>query len=453
MENLSSHLSSHIELPDAPQQIQTQTRTPETESGSFPFNHQRISDGALHVLSRLNELDHEAYLVGGSVRDLLLDIKPKDFDVATAALPEQVRQAFPKHCRLIGRRFLLAHVRHRHEIIEVSTFRAPPPAADKRYPETESGRLLRDNSFGTLEQDARRRDFTVNALYYSITDDAILDFSSGLEDMKKRQLRMIGEPERRYREDPVRMLRVIRLACKLNFSIESGTIEPIPTFGALLKEAPPARLFDECAKLFLAGYGQSVWNALREYQLSQWMFPSVDQMIKNGDHNAEEFIRRGLNNSDARIRAGKSVNPAFLFAVLLWPIVQRQCQSETIASVNMQQLDLISLKVWQEQNKQISIPRRWATMMMEIWRLQKALENRRGKRAIALLQHPRFRAAYDFLLLRGANGEVTERLCQYWTKIQEDHPVQRSAIISDDPDNNSSHSSRRRRRTSKRPLS
>ena len=380
-----------------------------------------ISEPAKKVLSRLNNAGYEAYLVGGGVRDILLGGRPKDFDIATSATPEEVHNLF-RNSRLIGRRFRIVHVLFGREVIEVTTFRGNASDADDDEDDnrrtSEHGLLLRDNVYGTMEEDALRRDFTVNALYYCIRDFTVVDFANGMDDLNKRQMRLIGDPETRYREDPVRMLRAIRFAAKLGFTIESETEAPIRTLAPLLTHIPPARLFEEVLKLFSAGYGEATYDLLREYNLLAPLFPETVAALDAGE--SDELIRRALQNTDRRIAIGKSVTPYFLFAAMLWPALQaewrkRQDNGEPVQPALHQAIG----KVIGQQIQATSIPKRFSGPMKEIWELQMRLPRRQGKRAFVTLSHPRFRAAYDFLLVREDAGEIEPGLGQWWTEFQE----------------------------------
>ncbi len=382
-----------------------------------------ISEPAKKVLNRLNKSGFEAYLVGGGVRDILLGGHPKDFDIATNATPEEVHDLF-RNSRLIGRRFRIVHVLFGREVIEVTTFRGNASDAEEDEQDdddrrtSEHGLLLRDNVYGTLEEDALRRDFTVNALYYCIRDFTVVDFANGMEDLKLRQMRLIGDPETRYREDPVRMLRAIRFAAKLGFKIEQETEAPIRELAPLLTHIPPARLFEEVLKLLSAGYGECTYDLLCEYNLLAPLFPETAAAIAEGE--SDELIRQALRNTDARIADGKSVTPYFLFAAMLWPALQvewrkRQANGEPVQPALHQSIG----KVIGQQIQATSIPKRFSGPMKEIWELQIRLPRRNGKRSFATLSHPRFRAAYDFLLVREAAGEIEPGLGQWWTEFQE----------------------------------
>lgn len=392
-----------------------------------------ISDPAKKVLHRLNKAGFEAYLVGGGVRDILLDGQPKDFDVATSATPEEVHALF-RNSRLIGRRFRIVHVLFGREVIEVTTFRgnatdnSDNSTGDQRKT-SEHGLLLRDNVYGSMEEDALRRDFTINALYYCIRDFTVIDFAGGVDDLENRQLRLIGDPETRYREDPVRMLRAIRFAAKLDFTIEPDTEEPIHELAPLLTHIPAARLFDEVLKLFAAGYGEATYDLLQHYGLLAPLFPDSVRAIEAGE--PDELIRQALRNTDARIRQGKSVTPYFLFAAMLWPALQaewrrRQDQGEAVQPALHQAI----AKVIGRQIQATSIPKRFSGPMKEIWEMQMRLPRRQGKRALSTMEHPRFRAAYDFLLVREAAGEIEPGLGQWWTDFQATDDRGRERMLS-----------------------
>ncbi|TBW49680.1 polynucleotide adenylyltransferase PcnB [Marinobacter halodurans] len=392
-----------------------------------------ISEPAKKVLNRLNKAGFEAYLVGGGVRDILLDGHPKDFDVATNATPEEVRDLF-RNSRMIGRRFRIVHVLFGREVIEVTTFRGNAMEADSDDDDerrsNEHGLLLRDNVYGSMEEDALRRDFTVNALYYSMEDFSVIDFTGGVEDLNARRLSLIGDPETRYREDPVRMLRAIRFAAKLDFTLAPQTEEPIHELAPLLTHIPPARLFDEVLKLFSAGYGATTYDLLQHYGLFAPLFPATAVAIEHGEPDG--VIRQALENTDRRIHQGKSVTPYFMYAALVWPALQaewkrRQDQGEPAQPA----LHAAIARVIGQQVQATAIPRRFSGPMKEIWELQMRLPRRNGKRAYATLEHPRFRAAYDFLLVREAAGEDTDGLGQWWTDFQNADERGREKMLSE----------------------
>ncbi|HMK84356.1 MAG TPA: polynucleotide adenylyltransferase PcnB [Steroidobacteraceae bacterium] len=413
-----------------------------------PVSRASLSPNALKVLYRLKDAGYQAFLVGGAVRDLLLGLKPKDFDVATNALPEEVRRLF-RNCRLIGRRFRLAHVHFGNEIIEVATFRAAaaPEREDAEDEESESeasvdvdsehrafdtrGRILRDNLYGTIEEDVWRRDFAANSLYYNIDDLSIWDFVDGVSDLKARCLKLIGDPETRYREDPVRMLRAIRFAAKLDFSIDAATEQPIRRLAHLLDGVPPARLFDECLKLFLSGFGTKSFALLEQYGLFEHLFPmSAASFALSPYAYAREMLQLGLANTDARIQADKPATPTFLFAILLWGALLRELNEQGAGPApDLAQLMQACDTVLRAQQSRVAIPRRFAVPMRELLMLQPRFNRRSGIKTLSLLQHPRFRAAYDFLLLRAQVGVADPELAEWWTRIQVLPQEERVALV------------------------
>jgi len=381
------------------------------------ISRKNISKAALRVLYRLNEAGYDAYLVGGAVRDLLLGGHPKDFDVATNATPDEVKKLF-RNCRLIGRRFRLAHVVYGNEIIEVATFRGTSDEEGDRH--VVDGRIVRDNVWGSIEEDALRRDFRVNAMYYDISDFSVRDYVGGMQDLHNRVLHLIGDPATRYREDPVRMLRAARLAAKLNFRIDPKAAAPFAELGPLLSGVAPARLFDESLKLFLTGHGLKSFQMLEGCGLLKFMFPATARAIRRGDRALCMLIEQGLENTDARISEGKSVTPAFLFAVLLWGEVRDL--AHTWMSHGKDGNDAWSraaAHVVSEQCQRVAIPRRFTIAMEEIWALQPRFEQIQRKKVFRLLAHPRFRAAFDFLLLRGAESQAMEELGRWWAHAQQ----------------------------------
>ena len=384
-----------------------------------------ISENALKVLYRLNKAGYEAYLVGGGVRDLLLGKRPKDFDVTTSATPDQVRKLF-RNCRLVGRRFRLAHVMFGPEIIEVATFRGhhEEQKSDKQTSQTgQNGMLLRDNIFGSIEEDAQRRDFTINSLYYSVADFSVRDYVGGLRDLRNGVIRLIGDPETRYREDPVRMLRAVRFAAKLNMTISPETGEPIPRLATLINDVPPARLFEESLKLLQAGHGYDTYELLREYQLFQPLFPTITRYFtEQGDSPMERMIAQVLKNTDNRIHNDMRVNPAFLFSAIFWypqlEMAQKLTQESGLAY--MDAFALAMNEVLDEACRALAIPKRITTLVRDIWGLQLRLSRRQGKRAWKLMEHPKFRAAYDLLALRAEveNNQELLRLTKWWGEFQ-----------------------------------
>lgn len=381
----------------------------------------QISQGAMDVISALHEAGFQAYLVGGGVRDLLLDLHPKDFDIATDAHPEDVRELFD-NSRIIGRRFRIVHVYFSEGYVEVATFRAAG-RADVNH----AGRIIADNTYGSIEEDAFRRDFTVNALFYDSDSNQVLDLVNGKQDIDAKLLRVIGDPNLRFREDPVRMLRAVRLANKLGFEIEQQAQDAIYRLGHLLSEVPSARLFDEMLKLFHGGFAMQTFNSLREFALFQYMFPLTEKILKdNSSDTFPNLVQSALQNTDDRIRSGKSVTPAFLFAVFLWgPMrkLSRQLELEGLAPKVAH--EAATKDTILSQLQYTSIPKRFGYPMRDIWNLQYRFYRRRGKQVFRLFEHPRFRAAYDFLCLRATAGESVDELCEWWTVFQDvDHATQ-----------------------------
>ncbi|AFV87159.1 polynucleotide adenylyltransferase PcnB [Alteromonas mediterranea] len=397
--------------------------------GEHGISREDISANALKVMYRLNGAGFESYLVGGCVRDILMGHEPKDFDVATNATPEQIKGLF-KNCRLIGRRFRLAHIVFGREIIEVATFRGHHQESDEdeNVPKAKvvakrdsHGQLVRDNVFGSIEEDAERRDFTFNAMYYSVADFTVTDFANGLAAIEKREVELIGDPETRYREDPVRMLRAVRFAVKLGMRIEEKTAEPIKPLANLLQNIPPARLFEETLKLFLSGKGEETFLMLHEYGLIEPLFPQLAPFLKDENSREMQFVRRVLANTDERINSNQRVTPAFLYAALLWYPVEEQSQRlQSESGLNAHDaFNIASGEVISRQTQRIMIPKRFSTVVRDIWILQQRLPKRFGRRAFQLLTHPKFRAGYDFLLVRGQveGGDLLE-LAQWWTHFQ-----------------------------------
>lgn len=398
-----------------------------------------ISENALKVLYRLNKSGYEAYLVGGGVRDLLLEKKPKDFDITTNATPDQVRKLF-RNCRLVGRRFRLAHVMFGPEIIEVATFRGhheqleEEPEDKNSSQQAVNGMLLRDNIFGTIEDDAQRRDFTINSLYYGVADFTVRDYTGGLRDLENGIIRLIGDPETRYREDPVRMLRAVRFAAKLDMKISPETAEPIPRLATLLQEIPPARLFEESLKLLQSGYGYQTYLKLCEYQLFQPLFPLIaSQFTEQGDSPMERILIQVLKNTDFRLQNDQRVNPAFLFAAMLWyPVIEHA--QKLAQEGGLTYYDAFSLAmndVLDEQCRSLAIPKRITTLVRDIWALQLRLSRRQGKRAHKLMEHPKFRAAFDLLALRAEVEQHRElqSLTEWWSEFQEATPASQKNML------------------------
>lgn len=412
---------------------------------SHNISRKDISENALKVLYRLNKAGYEAYLVGGGVRDLLLGKKPKDFDVTTNATPEQMRKLF-RNCRLVGRRFRLAHVMFGPEVIEVATFRGHHHADEEQDDRNgsqrgQNGMLLRDNIFGSIEDDAQRRDLTINSLYYSVADFTVRDYVGGLSDLQQGIIRLIGDPETRYREDPVRMLRVVRFAAKLEMRIAEETAEPIPRLATLLQDIPPARLFEETLKLLQAGYGYATYLQLREFQLFQPLFPIITRYFtEQGDSAMERMINQVLKNTDNRIHNQMRVNPAFLFAAMFW-YPQQEAAQKIAQESGLAYYDAFALAmndVLDEACRALAIPKRITTLIRDIWQLQLRMSRRHGKRAWKLMEHPKFRAAYDLLALRAEaeNNHELQRLTHWWGEFQAAAPPQQKTMLNtlgDDP--------------------
>ncbi|MFN7520001.1 MAG: polynucleotide adenylyltransferase PcnB [Lysobacteraceae bacterium] len=390
---------------------------------AHPISRRNVSPAALKVLYGLRDAGFHAYLVGGAVRDLLAGRQPKDFDVATDATPEQVREVF-RNCRLIGRRFRLAHVVFGREIIEVATFRANDDDGSGDRATEDGGRLLRDNVYGTIEDDAVRRDFTVNALYYAIEDFSVRDYVGGHADVVARRFRLIGDPEKRYREDPVRMLRAVRLAAKLGFDIDPSAADPMPGLAPLIAGAAPARLFDESLKLFLAGHAEQSFLGLERHQLLAALLPETAEALRtNRSGSLRAMVLDGLRNTDARIADDRPVTPAFLYAVLLWPaycreLARLQAQGLDPAVAQQRAADRVTL----HQAHRIALPRRFSLPMQEIWMLQSRFTLRQKKRVFRLLAHPRFRAAFDFLELRARVAPELGADQMFWRDAQGPSP-------------------------------
>ena len=360
------------------------------------------------MIDGLRDAGFDAYLVGGCVRDLLLGRTPKDFDIASDATPEEVREVFPR-VRVVGRRFRIAHVRMRREVIEVSTFRGAH--GDGHRPLMSSqGVILRDNTYGAIDEDAFRRDFTANALYYDPIGHVLLDYCDGLKDIEERTLRVIGDPERRFREDPVRILRAVRFSAKLGLKLHDETERAIAPTRTMLDAIPPARLFDEFGKLFMGGAGEQTFKLLQQHDLTSHLVPV--------GHHGEGLARLALANTDQRIREDKPVTPGFLLAAFLWPEFARRAEAFGPRKASEEQLDSAAMAVLAEQQSTLAIPRRHGYFVREVWRLQPALARRTAKNVTRVLAHRRFRAAYDFLLLRCAVDEELGELADWWTEAQ-----------------------------------
>ncbi len=417
------------------------------------ISRQQLSPNAVKVLYRLHRAGYQAYLVGGGVRDLLLGHSPKDFDIVTDARPEQVKKLF-HNCRLIGRRFRLAHIMFGREIIEVATMRGhhdDSKASHISKKDDQSGMILRDNVYGTIEEDAERRDFTVNAIYYNIADYSLLDFAGGLDAIQNRRIEMIGDPDARYREDPVRMLRAVRFATKLNMTIAPATEQPIRDLAHLLAGIPAARLFDEVCKLMLAGQAEANLELLRKQGLFEVLFPDLAAYLTDeGTADDINFIRSALRNTDARVNQDQSVTPAFLFASLLWPLVEYKMQ-ELMQQSDLQETEALQVaasEVLDRQQQRTAIPKRFSLVSRDIWSLQIRLPKRQGRKAERLASHPKIRAGFDFLQLRAEiYGNELPALAQWWQDYLPAGHQQRNVLEKQLP--KSPQRRRRRRKPSK----
>lgn len=412
----------------------------------------RISPCALRVTRRLREAGYSAFIVGGAVRDLLLGREPKDFDVATDATPEQVKALF-RRARIIGRRFRIVHAYCGAETIEITTFRAINPQGDEEDEErvtTEDGLILRDNVFGTHEEDASRRDFTVNALYYDPEREEIWDWHGGVADAKQRLLRIIGDPETRYREDPVRMLRAARFAAKLDFHIDPATRAPIAQLAPLLARIPPARLFDEMMKLLLSGHAERGVRQLRAEGLHHGILPMLDAILD--DSARQRFLHAALHDTDERVRHGQSTSPAFVLAGLLWFDMQALWQHyRQSGQPDQAALHAAMAETLERQRQILAFPRRLDGMIKEIWSLQPRFEQRSGSRPYRLLNHPRYRAGYDFLLIRARGGDAPQELADWWTRFQDADETTRAAMLLPSGRDGGRKRRRRKRRSAGEP--
>jgi poly(A) polymerase len=394
---------------------------------AHPVRRDQVSYAARPVTRRLQDAGFKAFVVGGAVRDLMLGLTPKDFDIATDATPEAVKPLF-RRAFIIGRRFRLVHVHVGNEVIEVSTFRAPQKADEAT---DEHGRLISDNVYGTQAEDAARRDFTINALYFDPTTEEVWDYVGGVADVRARRLRLIGPPVTRFREDPVRMLRAVRLATKVGVTIDKRTAEPIPKLAPLMANVPPARLFDEMQKLLLSGHAAETLKSLRAHGLSHGLLPLLDMILEQP--MGQKFIHVALAHTDRRVREELGVSPAFLFATLLWHEVLAQwTAAKGKGGKPLPALFDAMDRVLEQQAERIAIPRRFEATIKEIWSLQPRFEQRAGARPFRLLEHPRFRAAYDFLVIRGESGEAPAALVEWWTTFQEAGQAEREAMLKPD---------------------
>ena len=384
-----------------------------------------VSANALRVTQTLQEAGFKAFVVGGAVRDLLLGVKPKDFDIATDATPEEVKKLF-RRAFIIGRRFQIVHVMFGQDLLEVTTFRGK---GSDNAPKDEHGRVLRDNNFGPQHEDAERRDFTINAMYYDPATQTVLDYHGGIEDIRAKVLRIIGQPEARYREDPVRMLRVVRFAAKLQFTIEPATRAPIPVMAPLINNVPAARVFDEMLKLLMSGHALACLQQLRKEGLHHGLLPLLDVVLEQP--LGEKFVSLALANTDARVKEGKGVSPGFLFASLLWHQVLEKWEAYRAAGEQtIPALHLAADDVLDSQTEKLALQRKIGSDMRDIWAMQPRFERRTGKAPHKLLEHQRFRAGYDFLLLRCASGEIDAEIGEWWTAFYESDEASREDLIS-----------------------
>ena len=375
---------------------------------------QLVSSNAIRVTSSLQEAGFAAFVVGGAVRDLLLGVKPKDFDIATNATPEQVKRLF-RRAFIIGRRFQIVHVMFGQDLLEVTTFRG---AGSDSAPKDEHGRVLRDNNFGLQHEDALRRDFTINAMYYNPATQEVLDYHDGVKDIRAKILRIIGQPEARYREDPVRMLRVVRFAARLKFTIEPGTAAPIAVMAPLINNVPAPRVFDEMLKLLMSGHALACLQKLRKEGLHHGLLPLLDVVLEQP--LGIKFVTLALASTDARINAGKSVSPGFLFASLLWhQVLEKWTAYRAADELPIPALHLAADDVLDSQSEKLALQRKIGSDMRDIWSMQPRFERRTGKTPHKLLEHPRFRAGYDFLLLRCGSGEIEAEIGAWWTAFYE----------------------------------
>ncbi len=415
------------------------------------IDRRNVSRHAIKVCEVLHQHGYVAYIVGGAVRDLIVGLEPKDFDVATNATPDQIRPLF-RRARIIGKRFQLVHVVFGQEIIETSTFRAP---ASVEQDTDEHGRILRDNLFGSHEEDAARRDFTLNALYYDPINEEVIDYHRGVHDLKNRVVRMIGDPETRYREDPVRMLRALRFAAKLSATIDPASREPILRMAPLIENVPSSRLFDEILKLLTCGHAMDCLRQMQSVGLHEGLLPLIDLIFK--EDGGEQFVELALARTDARVRAGKNISPSFLFAALLWKLVDKRWQEICAGGEHpAQALMLAADSVVEEQTRKLAIQRRFQADMREIWFMQARFERANPKTIWRMLEQPRFRAAVDFLQLRAEAHEVDSVQAQWWMDLANADDSTRAEMIESYQAENRGKppaAARRRRSPRRRPAS
>jgi poly(A) polymerase len=387
-----------------------------------------VSSNAIRVTKTLQDAGYKAFIVGGAVRDLLLGVKPKDFDVATNATPEQVKRLF-RRAFIIGKRFQIVHVMFGQDLLEVTTFRG---ASSDGSPKDEHGRVLRDNTFGEQHEDAVRRDFTINAMYYDPATESVLDYHGGIADIRAKTLRIIGEPEARFREDPVRMLRIVRFAAKLKFTIDPATRAPIPVMAALIDNVPAARVFDEMLKLLMSGHALACLQQLRKEGLHHGLLPLLDVVLEQP--LGEKFVTLALANTDVRVQQGKPVSPGFLFASLLWhQVLEKWTAYKAAGEFPIPALHLAADDVLEAQTDKLALQRKIASDMRDIWAMQPRFERRVGKAPYKLLEHLRLRAGYDFLLLRCASGEIDSEIGEWWTAFMEGDGAEREVLLAQKP--------------------
>ncbi|WP_371316294.1 polynucleotide adenylyltransferase PcnB [Shewanella sp. NIFS-20-20] len=419
------------------------------------ISRKQISENALKVLYRLNRSGYQAYLVGGGVRDILLGLAPKDFDVVTNATPEEIKKLF-RNCRLVGRRFRLAHIVFGRDVIEVATFRGHHEEAnDKISKANATGRLLRDNVYGNIDEDAERRDFTVNALYYNIADYSIHSYGGGIDDLERGQLKLIGDPQKRYREDPVRMLRAVRFATKLSMTIDKAAAEPIPALAHLLSDIPAARMYEEVLKLFFSGQAKATYQMMQEYGLFTPLFPLLDSQLKECPKGAaNKMVQLVMANTDTRISEEKSVTPAFFYAALLWyPLAQRGDDIALESGLPKYDAYFAAMgDVIEDQCRTISIPRRFTAPARDIWQMQLRFDRSLNTRAFKLMENPKFRAAYDLLLLRGAaEGGQVAKTATWWQQFVDSDEEQRLQLAKSGQREGSGGGRSRNQRRRKKP--
>ncbi|NBI42757.1 polynucleotide adenylyltransferase PcnB [[Haemophilus] felis] len=407
------------------------------KASQYNISSRMISRNALSVVEKLQRNGFEAYIVGGCLRDILLGKNPKDFDVATNARPEQVQQLFQRQCRLVGRRFRLAHIMFGRDIIEVATFRASHPdnLNNNQAKQNDAGMLLRDNVYGSIEQDAERRDFTVNALYYDPQNNTLRDYFNGIDDLKAGKLRLIGDPVTRYQEDPVRMLRAIRFMAKLDMFLDKPTEQPIKQYGYLLKSIPAARLFDESLKLLQTGQGVKTYQLLREYGLFEQLFPTLSPFFtERSDSFAERMILSVLNSTDERINDKLRVNPAFLFAAFFWYPLREKVEilKNEGGLNNYDAYALASNDILEGLCQTVAAPRRYTAVIRDIWFLQLQLLKRTGNNPVRVMEQNKFRAAFDLLVMRAEieGGDCIE-LSAWWHEYQLSNAEQRDKLLKE----------------------